>query len=99
MIFLKERITVCAYEGCRAGVKRRSTAASVQQTVNALLPAFGITNATVTITPTNFDSLNALDPIYVTIRVPLAGTNRLYGAALNQTSITSTVSMVREFDD
>jgi Flp pilus assembly protein TadG len=99
MIFMKERLTICAYEGCRSGIKRRSTAAQVQATVNSLLPAFGITNATVTITPNNFDSLDALDPIYVTIQVPLSGTHRLYGAALNQTTLTSTVSMVREFND
>ncbi|MEQ1906765.1 MAG: TadE/TadG family type IV pilus assembly protein [Pirellulaceae bacterium] len=99
MIFLKERLTVCAYEGCRSGVKRRSTADQVRATVNSMLPAFGITNATVTVTPNNFDALNKLDPIYVTIQVPYSGAARLYGSALSQTSMSSTVSMVREFDD
>jgi Flp pilus assembly protein TadG len=98
-IYLKESLTVSAYEGVRAGIGRRSERDQVVDTVNQMLEDRNIADATVLIEPANFDSLNALDPVSVTIEAPTAG-NSLYifDSMVNRT-VRARVIMVREFDD
>lgn len=106
-IYLSESLSVCAYEAARIGVRRRATADDVYaRAVEALadrqvvLPTNAAGKVTgITIEPANFSGLSALDPIRVTISAPTSG-NSLYifDSFLNRT-ITTSVSMVREFDE
>ena len=55
-IYLKETLTVAAFEGARAGVRRRATAEfSVAQAEN-ILASRGIVGGVVTTTPENFEN-------------------------------------------
>jgi hypothetical protein len=101
VIFVKERVSICAYEGCRVGVKRRATRQQAFDASKQLMNSFGYSDSqfTVTVTPDDFSTLEALDPISVSISYPLTGTASLFGSIINQTTVTSTVQMVREFDD
>ncbi len=106
-IYLSESLSVCAYEATRIGVRRRATAEDVYaRAVEALadrqvvLPTNAAGNVYgITIEPASFSGLSALDPIKVTISAPTSG-NSLYifDSFLNRT-ITTSVSMVREFDE
>ncbi len=98
-IFLKETLTVAAYEGVRVGVRRRATASAVQTRCEEILAARNIQNATITITPSNFDSLDALDPITVTVSAPTAGNSLFIFDFMAARTASAEVSMVREFDD
>jgi len=98
-VFLKEALTVTAYEGCRVGVRRRATATDVTNECNALLAARGITGATVTVTPNNFSALNALDQISVTVSAPTNGNSAYIFNFLADRSVSAKVTMVREFDE
>lgn len=101
LIFIKERVSICAFEGCRVGVKRYATREDVEEVATELMTAFGFEQGSydIRVSPDNFNTLNALDPISVTVEVPLSGTASILGGAINQTNISSTVRMVREFDD
>lgn len=99
LIFVKEKATICAFEGARLGVKRRAQRPAVEQLCTELLADFGVHNAQITVTPNDFSTLRALDPITVTVRIPLTGSASLMGTMINQTHISSTVRMVREFDE
>ena len=98
-IFLKETLTVAAYEGVRVGVRRRATAAAVEARCQAILDARNVQNATITITPSNFDSLDALDPITVTVSAPTAGNSLFIFDFMADRTASAEVSMLREFDD
>lgn len=106
-IFLSESLTVSAYEACRAGIRRNSTADDVYARAveilaerNVTLPSDGNGNPQgITIEPENFSALKALDPIKVTISAPTAGNSIFVFDTLVDRNVTTSVTMVREFDN
>jgi Flp pilus assembly protein TadG len=106
-IYLSESLTVCAYEAARAGVRRRADYDDVyDRAVEALadrlvtLPTDSAGTVTgIVINPTDFSTLSELDPITVTITAPTAGNSLYIFDTLVNRNVTSSVTMVREFDD
>lgn len=106
-IYLKESLTVCAYEGVRAGIHRRSTADEVMERVLAMLEDrhitipedAGGTPQGIEIIPSDFGDLEALDPITVRITAPTAGNSLYIFDSLVNRNVSASVSMVREFDE
>lgn len=98
-IFLRESLTVAAFEGARVGVRRRASANDVIAQVESVLVMRDVTNATIEVDPPDFSSLNALDPIQVTITAPTAGNSLFIFDSFVGRDISAQVTMVREFDD
>ena len=102
-IFLAESLTVCAYEAARAGVRRRSTAEDVRERALEALSDRHVTlidaDESINVEPSDFDDLNALDEIRVTITAPTAGNSLYIFDTFVNRNITASVSMVREFDE
>ncbi len=98
-LFLKESLSIAAYEGARVAVKRRATSQNALDTVNDVLAARGITGATVTVSPNGFETLSALDPVTITITAPVNSNSAYISTWFAGESVTSQVVMVREFDD
>ncbi|MFT5299781.1 MAG: hypothetical protein ACI814_000554 [Mariniblastus sp.] len=104
-LYLKESLVVCAFEGARAGIHRRSTAQDVLDRVQEMLndrqvdipsgdPALGVT-----VTPSDFSGLGELDPITVKITAPTAGNSIFIFDSMANRNVSASVTMVREFDD
>ena len=100
-IYLKESLTVCAFEGVRVGVRRRGTADMVRDRVEAVLDERQInySSSDITITPSDFSDLEALDPITVQIVVPTANNTAFSFGHLTGRNVAASVTMVREFDE
>lgn len=98
-IFVKETLTVAAYEGARIGVKRRATYQDAYDQTLSILEARGLVNYEINISPANFNSLDALDLITINVEAPTAGNSFFIGQFLEGRSLSATVRMVREFDD
>jgi hypothetical protein len=106
-IYLKESLTLCAYEGVRAGIHRRSTAEDVMDRVLEMLEDRLITIPEdsggspqgIEIIPSDFSGLNALDPITVRITAPTAGNSLYIFDSLVNRDVGVSVTMVREFDE
>lgn len=106
-IFLKESLTLCAYEGVRAGIHRRSSAEDVMDRVLEMLEdrqitipeGAGGTPQGIEIIPSDFSDLNALDPITVRIIAPTAGNSLYIFDSLVDRNVSASVTMVREFDE
>jgi hypothetical protein len=104
-IYLKESLTVCAYEGVRAGIHRRSTAEDVRERVLEMLEDRHITipggssGQGLEIIPSDFSDLNALDPITVRLTAPTAGNSLYIFDSLVNRNVSASVTMVREFDE
>ena len=69
-IFLKQSLTISAYEGIRAAIAKGATTASVQTACNQVLDDRRIQGSTVTLTPAKISSLKPGDFIDVTVSAP-----------------------------
>lgn len=100
--YLKESLTVAAYEGARTGVKRRADAADVEDRVKAILEARKVNlenGGSIKIEPSNFTGLRALDPITVTVTANTTGNSVMIFDSMVNRQITARVVMVREFNE
>ena len=98
-MFLRETLTVAAYEGCRVGIRRRATRQDIFDECNSVLAARGVTGATVTVTPDDFAGILALTPITVTVSAPTNDNSMFVYNLMSGRNPAATVTMVREFDE
>lgn len=99
MFFLKETVAIAAYEGARRGVNRGGTNAAVRSRVLEFLDERGIEYGAnvVQFDGTTFDNAETLEHVTLVVTVPAAG-NLLSPAKLyGDLSLTSRVSMRKEF--
>ncbi|MEM9940269.1 MAG: TadE family protein [Planctomycetota bacterium] len=99
-IYLKETLAIAAFEGCRVGVRRRSTNEMVRNRVEDVLNERGITfdPSDIEIEPANLTQMMALDQIRVTIRVDTENNSNFIFSHLTNRQVRKAVTMVREFD-
>lgn len=71
MVYLKQTLTVAAYEGIRASVKANATTADVTAACNQILTARKVRNATISVLPSDFDRQPA--QTWITVRVETTG--------------------------
>jgi Flp pilus assembly protein TadG len=69
-IFLKQALTVAAYEGARTALAERTISGSVQAAANQILTDRKIKGASVTLNPSNIANLQPGDFIDVTVSAP-----------------------------
>jgi Flp pilus assembly protein TadG len=94
-IFLKQSLTVAAYEGVRAAVID-GTPANVQAACNQILSDRNIDGGTVTITPSNFAGLQAGDFVDVTVTAPCDSNSLVPTAFYRGRSLSAKASMMVE---
>ena len=98
-IHVKQTLTVAAYEGARVGVKRKATQQHAFDQAENVLESRGIEGYVITVTPADFSTLNELDMITVNVTAPTAGNSFFISQFIEGKTISSTVNMVREFDE
>jgi Flp pilus assembly protein TadG len=95
-LFLKQSLTVAAYEGVRTAIEENATTANVQTACKQILADRKIKGASVTLKPSNIDSLEPGEFIDVTVTAP-CGPNSLVPAAFYRgRSLKATASMMIE---
>lgn len=97
-IFLTESLKIVAYEGARVGVRRGANIEQVRDRCADILSARKVNGGTVTITPEDFNTLDALEPITVTVTAPYQGNSSFVFRFFKDLSSNASVSMMREFD-
>jgi len=100
--YLKESLTIAAYEGARAAVKRRATAEDAEAQVLAFLESRDVSlndSGKIEIIPPDFSDLDALDPITIRVTANTTGNSVLIFDAMLNRDITAEVVMVREFTE
>jgi hypothetical protein len=99
VFFLKETVTIAAYEGARRGINRGGTNAAATNRVQEVLNERGIQygNNVVTFDGTTFNNAETLEHVTLVVTVPAAG-NLLSPAGLfGDLTLTSRVTMRKEF--
>ena len=99
LIFLKEAVTLAAYEGAREGVGRGHTNADAVSRVTEFLDDRDInyTGNVVTISAPGFDAAETLENVTVTVTVPSAGNLISPADLFPGLDITASVTMRKEY--
>ena len=97
MIYLKQSLSVAAYEGSRESVKAGSTTTAVRDACNRIITARGINGATVDITPATFETQPA--QTWVTVRVSTTGGSNsvIAGWFYDTLTVDGQATMMKEF--
>ncbi len=100
LIFLKESVTIAAYEGARQGVGRDRTNADVTNRVVEFLNDRDIEfdNAQLmTFNSVDFTSADTLENVTFTVEVPCAGNMLIPSGLFGHLTVSSTVTMRKEY--
>ncbi len=100
MLFLKETVTMAAYEGARRGMGRDRTDAHATARVLEFLDerdvAYDASNV-ISFSNPSFESANTLDNVTVTVRVPCAGNLLVPSAMFDDLTMTASVTIRKEY--
>ena len=99
-MFLKESITIAAYEAARVGIPRGGTDALAQSRGEAIMNDRGIIyeSGAVSMSP-SFDTADTLEHVTVTVTVPCAGNMYLTGNFFRGRAIQASVTLRKEFQN
>lgn len=95
-LFLKQSLTVAAYEGVRTALEDGASSANVQTACDQILADRRIQGATVTISPANFAALGPGDFIDVTVRAPCDANSVVPTTFYRGRTLSATASMMNE---
>lgn len=98
MIFLKQSVTIAAYEGARIAVSENARAGDVQRASQQVIDDRGVQNATITITPNNFQNLSIGEYIEVSVSAPANDNSVIPGNFFLGKTLSGTARMMKEFD-
>lgn len=98
-IFLKEQVTVAAYEGARIGIQRQGTNEQVEQRIIDFLNERGIVfdeSEVVSISTPSFNDATAMVHVTTTVSVPVSG-NSITGSFFTDQDVSASVTLRKEF--
>ena len=95
-LFLKQSLTVAAYEGVRTSIENGATTASVHTACNRILADRRIQDAQVTLNPATISSLKPGDFIDVTVSAPCTSNSPVPTTFFRGRTLTATASMMIE---
>ncbi len=96
MIFLKESLTVASYEGARMAAKYDSESEDVIAKTESMLSIKDVTNATITLSPSDVGSAQRGDLITITVSAPCNANALVPLKFFDNQLITAESTMVRE---
>jgi len=97
MIFLKQSLSVAAYEGARTAIIPGMKQADVETACKQILLDRNVVGATVTVKPTNIDALNPGDFVDVTVSAPCNSNSVVPNKFYKGRTLSATASMMIEF--
>jgi Flp pilus assembly protein TadG len=97
MIFLKQSLTVAAYEGIRTAIEPNATAVSVQTACESVLTDRRVQGGTVTINPGDFQNLARGQYIELTVTAPANENSVIPGSFFRGRTLSASASMMKEF--
>jgi hypothetical protein len=97
MIFLKQSLTVAAYEGVREALEPAAQTADVQSKCDGVLADRRVQGGQVVITPANFDTLAPGEFIQVTVSAPAGRNSVIPGSFFRGRTLSASATMMKEF--
>ncbi len=97
MIFLKQSLTVTAYEGVRTALEERAVGADVQDVCQQILTERRVQGGTVTINPPDFEVLLPGEYIEVTVSALADSNSVIPGSFFTGKTLSASATMMKEF--
>ena len=97
MIFLKQSVTIAAYEGVHTALLEDAVAADVLQSSQQVLADRRVRGASITITPNNFETLPVGEYIEVSVSAPADSNSVIPGNFFRGKTLTGNAKMMKEF--
>lgn len=97
MIFVKQSLTIAAYEGARSALSPGATSADVRDTCNLILNDRNIQNANVSISPTLIESALPGEYLTVTIDAPCDENSLFRGFFFRSKRLEGETVMMKEY--
>lgn len=97
LIFLKQALTVAAYEGVRASIADGATDADINQKADQILNDRKVKSSTLKITPANFSSAAYGSYIAVEVSAPYSTNSIIPGWFFGSVTLKSKVRMMKEY--
>jgi hypothetical protein len=98
MIYLKQSLTIAAYEGGRTAVLPGMSAADIEVDCTAVLSDRDIADAEIDISPPNVGAAKAGDPIVVTVTAPCDANAILPGLFFGGRTVEGRAEVMKEYD-
>jgi hypothetical protein len=98
-IFVKESLTIAAYEGARVGIQRSGTNQDVTNKIQEVLDGRGISyeSDSITFSSPGFDTADTLEHVTVTVSVPCSSNLVITGGLFEGRSLEASVTLRKEF--
>ena len=96
MIFLKQALVQSAYEGAKVAIKPNATNADIAAATQSVLGGRSLTNAVVTINPTNIGSAERGDLIIITVSAPSDANSVFPFGPFQGRTVSSDAVMIKE---
>jgi len=96
MIFLKQSLTVAAYEGIRTALEERAVAADVLNASQQVLTDRQVQGGNITVQPNDFETLPPGDFIQVTVSAPADSNSVIPGSFFRGRTLSATATMMKE---
>jgi hypothetical protein len=96
MIFLKQSLTVAAYEGVRTALEEQAVAADVRLTCEQILVDRQVQDGTIAIAPGDFELLPSGEYISITVSAPADSNSIIRGSFFSGRTLSATATMVKE---
>ncbi|QDV70902.1 TadE-like protein [Rosistilla carotiformis] len=95
-IFLKQTLSISAYEAARQAIRVGSTTESSKASGDAILAARKVKGSKVTFAPTDITNASRGELIKVSVSAPTKDNSQVLGKFIADKTITATVVMVKE---
>jgi hypothetical protein len=97
MVFLKQSLTVAAYEGARTALSPGAGAADVQAACEGVLRDRRVQGSRITIRPANFAALEPGEYVEITVAAPTDSNSVIPGSFLRGRTLAGAATMMKEF--
>jgi Flp pilus assembly protein TadG len=97
MIFLKQSLTVAAYEGVRTALEQNAVATDVRRASQQVLTERRVRGGTITISPSNFEALPVGEYVEVTVTAPADLNSVVPANFFRGKTLTGKATMMKEF--
>jgi Flp pilus assembly protein TadG len=97
MIFLKQSLTVAAYEGVRVALEENAVATDVRRASQQILTERRVRGGTIAINPNNFQNLPVGQYVEVTVTAPADLNSVIPGNFFRGKTLSGTATMMIEF--
>jgi Flp pilus assembly protein TadG len=95
-VFLKQSLTVAAYEGVRVALEEGATVNNVRDTCNQVLADRRVQSASVRVRPSNIDALQPGEFVDITVSAPAAANSLVPANFFRGRTLSATASMMIE---